>query len=457
MNFGRENRIIFMGVLTAIYFIIELVIGYTFNSLALIADSFHMLSDVLGLIIGYVAFRLARSGKTTSSLTYGLQRAEVLGALLNGVFLLALCFTIILEAIQRFAAVEVVENPKALLIVGCIGLGINLIGLLLFKDEGGHAHGHSHSHSHSHDHSHETIPTSDKVDKSEQLKTPDRKLSTTSLDPSEQALTVPKVTRSRIIDAARELESPSVSRAPSIKLSVRSHSHDMVPEEEKKHSHSHSHGHGHSHGSMNMRGIFLHVLGDALGSVGVIISALTVWFASGTWKYYMDPICSVVLTIIIVTSTVPLVKGASLIFLQAVPDSVNIERLRRAILVLEDVVEVHELHVWQLSDSKTIGSVHIMTAQKSITESTSKSSNEIRKDVYMGLVEEVKEVFHSFGIHSTTVQLEYLQEEQGTGCMILCKDDDCKENTCCPPTFEIIEKKDALEKGETILEIDTRQ
>ena len=77
------------------------------------------------------------------------QRAETLGALVNGVFLVALCLSIFLEAIQRFVEPQHVSNPKLVLIVGCFGLASNLLGLLLFHDHshgGGGEEGHGHSH-----------------------------------------------------------------------------------------------------------------------------------------------------------------------------------------------------------------------------------------------------------------------------------------------------------------------
>lgn len=68
----------------------------------------------------------------------------------------------------------------------------------------------------------------------------------------------------------------------------------------------HSHGHDHAHGSMNMRGILLHVLGDALGNVGVIATGLIIWLTSWSFKFYFDPIISLVITVIIFQSALPL-------------------------------------------------------------------------------------------------------------------------------------------------------
>ncbi|RKP04589.1 hypothetical protein THASP1DRAFT_20967, partial [Thamnocephalis sphaerospora] len=102
MAFSRSARIIALLVLTTGYFFVELIVGYVAGSIALVADSFHMLSDVLSLIVALYAIRLAKRTNHGPRYSYGWQRAEVLGALVNGVFLLALCLTIYIEAIKRF-------------------------------------------------------------------------------------------------------------------------------------------------------------------------------------------------------------------------------------------------------------------------------------------------------------------------------------------------------------------
>lgn len=129
--------------LTLSYFVVEIVVGNITKSVALIADAFHMLSDVISLIIGVVAVRFAK--RQSPANTYGWVRAEVVGANINTVFLLALCLTIIFDAIKRFIEPEPIENVTLLLIVGSIGLGINIIGLFLFQGFHGHSHG-GHSH-----------------------------------------------------------------------------------------------------------------------------------------------------------------------------------------------------------------------------------------------------------------------------------------------------------------------
>ena len=138
-----------MMLLTSTFFLVEIIVGYITNSMALVADSFHMLSDVASLIVGFLALRYSTIGKRTHKYTFGYVRAEVLGALVNAVFLVALCFSILVESMKRMVIPEAVDNAELVLIVGSVGLVVNIIGLFLF-----HQHGHGHSHGGGHGHSH---------------------------------------------------------------------------------------------------------------------------------------------------------------------------------------------------------------------------------------------------------------------------------------------------------------
>ncbi|ENN76168.1 hypothetical protein YQE_07306, partial [Dendroctonus ponderosae] len=121
---GKKCRLLSMLILTTFFFFVEIVVGYITNSMALVADSFHMLSDVAALVVAFVSVRM--SPKKWSKNTFGWARAEVLGALVNAVFLVALCFSITVEACKRFIEVETIHDPQLLVVVGGIGLLVNL-------------------------------------------------------------------------------------------------------------------------------------------------------------------------------------------------------------------------------------------------------------------------------------------------------------------------------------------
>ncbi|XP_040571036.1 uncharacterized protein [Lepeophtheirus salmonis] len=305
-GFSKETRLILMTFLTTSYFLVEIIYGYISNSMALVADSFHMLSDVIALIVAFVAVHV--SPKDWSKNTFGYARAEVLGALINAVFLLALCFTIFVESIKRFVIVEPISKPKNVLIVGGIGLLVNVLGLLLFHDAHGHSHG-SHGHGHSHGKS-----------------------------------------------------------------------------DEKKQAQGGS--------QMNMKGVFLHICADALGSVIVMISASVIWLVDWEYEDYIDPALSLALVCLIIASTWPLLKDSALILLQTVPEHLEVRNIEEKIVAeFPEVAEVHEFHVWNLVGSRIVASLHVTLKRQS--------------DNNMEISRKIKEFFHRQGIHSTTIQLEY--------------------------------------------------
>ena len=107
---------------------------------------------------------------------------------------------------------------------------------------------------------------------------------------------------------------------------------------------------------LNINGVYLHILGDALGSVIVMISALIIMLAHGAWTLYVDPVMSIIMVIIILKTSIPLLKETSLILMQTVPTHLNAEEIKtRLRYAFPDIKGVHEFHVWQLSGDKIIG------------------------------------------------------------------------------------------------------
>ena len=149
---------------------------------------------------------------------------------------------------------------------------------------------------------------------------------------------------------------------------------------------------------MNMRGVFLHVLGDALGNVGVIGAGVFILLSSASWRFYSDPAISFIITIIIFHSALPLVKSASFILLQGVPPTVPLETVKASMLNVDGVISVHELHIWQLSESKIVASVHVLVDC---------SSGDM--DRYVEIAGKVRRVLHSWGVHSSTIQPEFVK------------------------------------------------
>lgn len=174
---------------------------------------------------------------------------------------------------------------------------------------------------------------------------------------------------------------------------------------------------------MNMFGVFLHVFGDALGSVVVIASALVIKFVPYPWVYRLDPAMSIIMAAIILTTTIPLFKASAMILLQTVPTHIKVSELRNKLLTkVNEITGLHEFHVWQLAGNRIVASGHIRV--NNLTD-------------YSRIALKVKSFFHDEGIHSTTFQPEFNENEEelpktDRDCFLECgPDKECFESTCC--------------------------
>ncbi|MCY3414258.1 MAG: cation transporter [Candidatus Heimdallarchaeota archaeon] len=126
-------------IITAVFMVVEFVVGFLANSLALMADAGHMLNDVFSILLAVIAIRVSHK-KSTSTMTFGLRRVEVLSGLFNGLSLLFISIFIIEEAIERtFILDELVVDGPMMLIVAVIGLFVNIFGILLLHKEKDHS------------------------------------------------------------------------------------------------------------------------------------------------------------------------------------------------------------------------------------------------------------------------------------------------------------------------------
>lgn len=244
--------------------------------------------------------------------------------------------TLILVALD-FPFIDMTD-PQLVLIVGGIGLACNLLGLVLFHDHAGHGHSHGgHSHGHSHSHGEKkaiqdnekvtdptatpTSPTSSDLEKRPRRNSLRHNSSLERISPLKQANL--QNLQQAALDVQQQIESEERHEKEELEEEQRSkdaerrdatvvlvdggqdaHEHNKDHDHEHDHSHDqgyHDHEHDHDHGKkdgkkqpsgedLNMRGIFLHVMGDALGSVGVIFTALFIWKTDLSWRFYMDPI-----------------------------------------------------------------------------------------------------------------------------------------------------------------------
>jgi cobalt-zinc-cadmium efflux system protein len=266
--------------LTLVYFIVELIGGLLTNSLALLADAAHMLTDVGGLALALFATWIAKKPATPQK-TYGYYRVEILAALANAVVLFLISFYILYEAYRRFEEPpEVASVP--MLLIAVIGLAINVVGIWNLH------HG------------------------------------------------------------AKE--------------------------------------------SLNVHGAYLEVVSDALGSVGVIVAAVIMLM---TGWYYADPIFSVMIGLFILPRTWALLTQAANVLLEATPAHINVAAVEEAMLKVDGVAAVHDLHIWTITSGMEALSVHV-----ALTDNCDPRDAD-------GVLEQLVALLNDkFGIDHSTIQIE---------------------------------------------------
>ena len=320
-NKKAMRKLITVACVSVFFIAAQLVGGYLAGSIAIFADSAHLASDLLGFGISITALQLGQRS-ATDHLTYGWHRAEIIGTMVSVASIWIMTVWLFIEATKRFF-----EPPQVvggtMLCVAILSLIFNLIQIKILHSGEGHyhlggescsGHGHDHDHDHGHDHHHHDHDHS------------------------------------------------------------HGHGHDHHHHHHDHghshgHDHGHDHGHGHSHGegtqigNINVDAAFLHVLGDMLMSIGVIIAAIIIYFFPSLW--YADPLCTYLFSIIVVVTTFPIIKNCISVMMEGAPKSFDLEDLRADIELAggEDIIDIHDLHVWTISMGKLSMSVHIKSVK----------------------------------------------------------------------------------------------
>ncbi|THU96526.1 cation efflux protein [Dendrothele bispora CBS 962.96] len=322
---------IVLGI-SLVFFGAEIAVGFKTKSLALIADAFHYLNDVVAYAIAYAAAYLQQHGKHTSQFTYAFNRAELVGAFFNGVFLLALGLSIALQSLERFVNLQEIDNPMLVMIIGCIGLVLNATSALVV----GHQHpGHSHGHG----------PDPDTND-------------------NDHGIELQPITGTGAIHA--------------------DHYHTLEPAAILPPAGT----------NLGLMGVLIHVLGDAVNNIAVIVAAVLIWKLHSHARFYADPAVSLGISLIIFGSAVPLTKKCGRILLEAVPIHLDLEKIRNDIISLPDVLSVHDLHVWHLSQSDILASLHVCVPTETSMSEWSRIESEIQH------------CFAAYGVRHVTISPE---------------------------------------------------
>lgn len=162
-------------------------------------------------------------------------------------------------------------------------------------------------------------------------------------------------------------------------------------DQEKGHTHDHAEGKTRKARNLNIQSAFLHVIGDLISSVGVILAAILIRFTSATW---IDPLASILIGIIIFVSAYRVLRASLHILIEGVPEGLSISRIKDAMLEIKTVSTVHDLHVWNLCSDHIALSAHIL-----LMENIDEPQSQVLEEINHLLKTE-------FDIQHTTLQLE---------------------------------------------------
>ncbi|PAQ16038.1 cation transporter [Bacillaceae bacterium SAOS 7] len=283
---GNKKGLIIALLITAGIMLLEFFGGLFTNSLALLSDSGHMLSDASSLFLSLVAISFAARPASPTK-TYGFYRFEILVALLNGVTLFVIAGFIVVEAYERFLEPPTVASGTMMLIAS-VGLLANLLSAWSLMSKG------------------------------------------------------------------------------DVKNNV------------------------------NLRSAYLHVLGDALGSVGALAAGLLMLLFD--W-YIADPIISVLVALLILKSAWGVIKHSVHILMEGTPITVDQAEVKKELEAIDGVVDVHDLHIWTITSGLDTLTCHILIEDNADSQAV--------------LQQAINKIQDKFKIEHTTIQIETSQIEHG--------------------------------------------
>ena len=278
---SNQKVLLWSFLLISAFMVVEAIGGWLTNSLALLSDAGHMLSDALSLGIALLAFRFGAKAANAGK-SFGYRRFEILAAAFNGLTLMVVAAWIVFEAVARFVSPLPIQST-GMLVIATLGLIINIVvAIMMFKG-------------------------------------------------------------------------------------------------------------GDTHDNLNMRGAFLHVISDLLGSVAAIIAALAVKWYGWTWA---DPLISVLVALLVLRSGFMVLREAAHVLMEGTPRQIDPAHIRALLLQQAEVVDIHDLHVWSISSGEHALASHVVI------------QDDVRLSEVQTLLHQWETLLKQQGITHVTLQVE---------------------------------------------------
>ncbi|KAM1025351.1 hypothetical protein ACFX15_037871 [Malus domestica] len=322
------RKLLIAVILCVIFMSVEVVGGIKANSLAILTDAAHLLSDVAAFAISL--FSLWASGwEATPRQSYGFFRIEILGALVSIQMIWLLAGILVYEAIARLIHDTGEVQGFLMFVVSAFGLVVNIAMALLLGHDHGHDHGHGHGHG-VHGHGHE-----------DHDETHNHGITVTTHH-SHHHIHHP-VVHSNHDDKHHHTEVVNISEP------LLGHSSEGEKKQEGK---------GKKQRNVNLQGAYLHVLGDAIQSIGVMIGGGIIWYKP-EWKI-IDLICTLVFSIIVLATTIRMLRNILEVLMESTPREIDATKIEKGLCEMDEVIAIHELHIWAITVGKVLMACHVI-------------------------------------------------------------------------------------------------
>jgi len=333
INNNVASKLIKVSIVCGAFMIIEFIGGYIAGSIAIMSDAAHLLSDLAGFIISIVSLYIANKPANTV-LTYGYGRYEVIGAMTSILIIWVLTAWLLVEAINRFFNPGEISGLLMVIMSSC-GLVFNLIlGKILTS---------------------ENLPNA--------FETPSEPSSPVRQNNSNDNLK--KVNHLDNIDNEKDQQQTDEATNFMVTANKNTTANNLETQNQIE-----------DKGKDNavLRAAILHILGDMIQSLGVLTAAIIIYlFQETTPKIvYADPCCTIIFAIIVLYTTIPVSRDCIHVLMEATPKNINLKELIIELGSINNVVNIHDIHVWAVSIGKIAISAHILshTPQKTLEEAT---------------------------------------------------------------------------------------
>jgi cation diffusion facilitator family transporter len=310
--------------ITLVTMVVEILAGWWFNSMALLADGWHMGSHALAIGLSAMAYATARNYSRDPRFAFGSWKIEILAGFASAMALLGVALMMVFGSVQRLLAPEPIQYAQAIL-VAVLGLLVNMLCAMIL----GRVH-------------HHPQPATQHVEKS----------------------------------PLAEENHPS---AVHVAHTAHEQSHISISRE---HHHGHGHGHGHGH-DLNLKSAYLHVLADAMTSVLAIVALLGGWWYGWSW---LDPVMGVVGAVLVALWAKGLLAETAKVLLDREMDHPLVQEIREAVETNAQT-RVTDLHVWRVGKQVFSCAMTVVTQEPELTPTHVRERLSVHEEIVHSTIE----------------------------------------------------------------------